>query len=98
MISFGSKYGGCIKSVQRGVTSSLGASGEIEVAIAAVNPAKTFVNLLSNYSAANPSTVEAFSSSVRLVSATKLGVTAVSVQNGAYTGRGSVSWEVIEWY
>lgn len=90
-----------IKSVQRGITTpnagTNGAISETMVTIAAVNPAKCTLSLLSgglNTSTMDPVTVRF---SLRLVSDTRLGVT--SGYSIAYSGGGfPCSWEVVEWH
>lgn len=91
MPSFSEVFGvGGIKSVQRGVTTPSNTL-EVLVTIAAVNPAKTTVSLLSMTTAASGSS----KSSVRLVNNTQLGVTGFAGDGG---GGSPVSWEVVEWY
>lgn len=104
MISFNAKYGGGVKSVQRGVTTppapTGGATyvGSVIVTISAVNPAKTTLNLLSavsqgNYSPPNGTGVK---QQLELLSATQLKVTS---ESGTQYGSGGIpcSWELIEW-
>ena len=95
MPSFSEVFGGGgIKSVQRGVTTP-STTSELLVTIAAVNPAKTTVSLLSMTAAAIATYSGLSRSSVVLVSGTQLGVTGFS---GDSSGVSPVSWEVVEWY
>jgi len=94
MILFSQQRGGGIKSVQRGVTTPSSTS-EVLVTIAAVNPAKTTVSLLSMTTTAVATNPGLSRSSVRLVNNTQLGVTGFS---GDSSGSSPVSWEVVEWY
>ena len=79
--------GGGIKSIQRGVTTPP-TQDEVLVTVAAVNPAKAMLNLLSNMS--DPANISAVS--LRLVNATTIGI--ISTSN-AVQGR-ACSWELIE--
>lgn len=99
MISFNAKYGGGVKSVQRGVSRQTNpANGyypELVVTIAAVNPAKTTLNLLSTASYINGT--GSSEASLRLISATQIGIKNSGI-GSSYTGQAfDASWEVIEW-
>ena len=94
---------GGIKSVQRGVTTPPSPTGggtyvsPVVVTIAAVNPAKTTLNLLSAVSQ-GPMDTSGFGTKqqLRLLSATQLEVISESkLQYGS--GGLPCSWEVIEW-
>ena len=89
-----------IKSVQRGVSRQSnpvnGYFGEMTVTIAAVNPAKTTLNLLTAASFFNGR--GSSETRLRLISSTQIGI--MNSGTGAdYTGQAfDISWEVIEWY
>ena len=79
--------GGGIKSIQRGVTTPP-TQAEVLVTVAAVNPAKAMLNLLSNMSDPDYSSAV----SLRLVNATTIGVTSsFHISQGR-----ACSWELIE--
>ena len=101
MISFNAKYGGGVKSVQRGVATPTNGQ-PLAVTISPVNPAKTTVNLLTNNVEIQFRDGYSFQikQQLRLLSGTQLEVISLSDYqfNG---GSGSLgrpcSWEVIEW-
>lgn len=96
-MAFLSDYGGGIKSVQRGVTTpptnpTYGYALPVTVTIAAVNPAKTTLSLLTATGNTYGSTQR-----IKLVSATEIEV-ASTITNSSGTALGTAcSWEVIEW-
>lgn len=103
MISFNAKYGGGVKSVQRGVTTPPAPTGSgtyvspVVVTVSAVNTAKTTLNLLSVVTQ-GPMNTNGFGTKqqLRLLSATQLEVISESsIQYGS--GGIPCSWELIEW-
>ena len=89
--------GRAIKSIQRGVTTPTNPT-ELVVTVASINPAKAILNLLSSSSshlAGKDSNVRV---SLRVISATTIGVQS-GFQNESWNQGGmSVSWELIEYY
>lgn len=98
MPNFSQLFGGgsVVKGVQRGVTESQSgayANYTIKVPISAVNPAKTLVNILTQYS----SGAEGWETTIsaRLLNATTLEIYAIRSSPGGMFGP-AISWEVIE--
>lgn len=81
-----------IKSIQRGVSRTPAglSTTPFIVTISAVNPKKTFVNLLSNCSG------DSSYMGIELISETQLRLTCWSY-TGGYNAQ-SLSWEVVEWF
>lgn len=86
--------GGGIKSIQRGVTTPT-SDAELLVTVAAVNPTKAMLNLLSNNFDIGATYSSASRVSIRVVNATAIGVTSWRTLEQV-NGYLPVSWELIE--
>ena len=89
--------GRAIKSIQRGVTTPTSAS-ELVVTVASVNPAKAVLNLLSSSSSHLPDRASNVRMSLRVISATTIGVQSGFENVSWGQGGMSLSWELIEYY
>lgn len=88
--------GGGIKSVQRGVATPTSVS-ELSVTVAAVNPAKSMLNMLSvRASTSTTASGNDCVMSVRLINATTIGVLAYTAKDGQGVVYHACSWELIE--
>ena len=95
MSNFSDLFGGGIRSIQRGVATPT-ELGELVITVTAVNTAKSMLNLLSGCSFADSGYNTTTTVSLRLISATTIGITSQSLPGSGTIKYLPCSWELIE--
>ena len=89
------RSGAGIKSIQRGVTTPTGET-EVMVTVTAVNPAKSMLNLLSSHGESDGARAAQSTVSIRLASATTIGIISYTSVAALSSTPRPCSWELIE--